>query len=185
MKLNGTILNKFPAEWNNGKNGKKYARHDFVLKNAAGKEFKCSKFFDWDGVETGDEVTFEANHNSQYDRYTVQGEIELLSTPSYTSAEPKQQQAPEEEEISVPQTNKRKYTKKGPSTNSTPAPSEGLESVRQEAEEAVKKNVEFAQEVFGKEADQSAIATLSQTLQSTMATIYINKEKDRRMASFK
>lgn len=178
MQLTGTILNKFPAEWNNGKNGKKYARHDFVLKNAAGKEFKCSKFFDWEGVETGDEVTFEANHNPQYDRYTVQGEIAVQSSPKFTSA------APEKETTAEPQTEapKRKYSKKA---ITAATPSEGLESVREEAQEAVKKNYEFAIELLGEDAQASAAALITQALQATMATIYINKEKDRRMASFK
>lgn len=179
MQLTGTILNKFPAEWNNGKNGKKYARHDFVLKNAAGKEFKCSKFFDWEGVETGDEVTFEANHNPQYDRYTVQGEISVQSSPNFTSAAPEKGQSEETQ----PGPAKKKYTKK--TTAAAPAPSEGLESVREEAQEAVRKNYEFAIELLGKDANQPAAALIVQSLQATIATIFINKEKDRRMASFK
>lgn len=68
-QVNGIVLRAFPV-----RNAGKYKVYDFVLRTGTG-DLKVSRF--GSGVQefVGENVSFDASYNDQYDRYTVQGDI--------------------------------------------------------------------------------------------------------------
>lgn len=179
--VKGTVLRTYAPV----KRGK-YQIYDFVLKTGDG-DIKVAKF--GEGVDDliGENVSFDANYNEEYDKYTVVGNITSLdSTPVEPSA-PVESSAVEEPEV--------KPKRRGrPRKNVTPkettrAVNENLNHDFQQAcfdaYTVVGNHVEAARNLLGGEASDTAVATLVQAISSTAATLFINSQKDRRVADMK
>lgn len=135
-RIVGIVLRAFPA-----RKAGKYTVYDFVLRTPTG-DLKVSRFGTSVQDYVGENVSFDATYNDQYDRYTVQGEVTGIDAP--TVAEP----VPHADVVETPKTRGRKASPKTATEAVALSHAEGSrESYRDAAVEAVALNLTSAKQV--------------------------------------
>ena len=80
VNVSGTVFEYTGSKSGKGKNGN-WVIHKFVITNAEGESFKCQTFDAFDPAWVGEEVSFDAAHDEQYNSYTAKTPVVLGAAP--------------------------------------------------------------------------------------------------------
>lgn len=173
-KVVGIVLRAFPA-----RKAGKYTVYDFVLRTPTG-DLKVSRFGSGVQEHVGENVSFDATYNEQYDRYTVQGDIAGLDAP-VEQTEPQAIEAPKAKRgrpVSVSTPNSVKTVNESANVH---VDSHSREAYRAEAVQGVALNLNSAREVAEqlglKVTGVQDLIALADIIGRTQTSIYLQAEK--------
>ena len=188
VTLEGTVLRKFPTEYIDGRYGKKVGKTTFILKGLDGTEHKVTKFGKIETELLGQDVRFEASYNSQYNNYTVQGEIETSELVG-VGAQVDETASGVPTGVSAPTPARRGRAKKTVTNVQTPELVAPTQSPDPSASDLVRQNLVESVALltsFGKgEPTLSEIVTVADMIGRTRVALRIEAGKDSRMANFR
>lgn len=174
VKVSGIVKKKLAASSGTSAAGKAWTKNTFIVKPTnGGKDIFISTFGKFDNSFVGKQVSFDAEHNSQYNSYMLKGEI--------TDATPEEFTEPVAEE--VPKLVAKKKT-------ATPKAAPVVNDEEVSAEELVEENLVLAGKLLAKlklgaGAGVSDIVAVADMIGRCKTALRIEAGKNSRMDRFK
>lgn len=197
FQIEGTVVRKFPTEYGKTNAGKQWSKNKFLVKTLDGRDLFVSTFGNLEASWIGKDVRFGATKYNETN-YTLDGE--LHDAGNLVGSIPEPVQAVTTTPVSTKRRGRPSKTTENtvqvspsvqveglpiPTTTGIGSVDGGLESVRDEAEAIVNRDLFFARTQLGEKASAEAQATLVQALQAVRATLFIEANKRHRVADFK